>query len=98
MNSSKSISAPTYPIEILSCSVASAEHLSSDRVIRVAEQIRLMGVGRTQYYELAKSPDFPEEIVLGKRARGRWLSEMIAYINSRKHRACTAMGEGGSNA
>ena len=59
---------------------------SWDRVIRVAEQIRLLGVGRTQFYELAKAPDFPEEIVLGKRARGRWLSEMIDYIDSRKHR------------
>ena len=61
------------------------ERPSWDRVIRVAEQIRLMGVGRTQFYELAKNPNFPKEIVLGKRARGRWLSEMIDYIESRKH-------------
>lgn len=64
-----------------------ASHPHWDRVIRVAEQIRLMGVGRTQFYELARAPDFPEEIVLGKRARGRWLSEMVDYIDSRKHRA-----------
>ena len=66
--------------------VGIASHPQWDRVIRVAEQIRLMGVGRTQFYELARAPDFPKEIILGKRARGRWLSEMITYIDSRKHR------------
>ena len=71
---------------------------SWDRVIRVAEQIRLMGVGRTQLYELAKAPDFPEEIVLGKRARGRWLSEMIDYIDSRKHRIPRFREEGSNDA
>ena len=71
---------------------------SWDRVIRVAEQIRLMGVGRTQFYELAKAPDFPKEIILGKRARGRWLSEMIDYIDSRKHRIASINYESGADA
>lgn len=70
---------------------------SWDRVIRVAEQIRLMGVGRTQFYELVKSSNFPEEIVLGKRARGRWLSEMIYYIDSRKHRIASVNNESSAN-
>lgn len=73
---------PIYPIKNLQPTLAKAERPSWDRVIRVAEQIRLMGVGRTQFYELAKNPKFPKEIVLGKRARGRWLSEMIDYIDS----------------
>lgn len=78
---------PTYTIQNLPSSVIKvASHPDWDRVIRVAEQIRLMGVGRTQFYELARAQDFPKEIVLGKRARGRWLSEMIDYIDSRKHR------------
>ena len=55
-----------------------------DRVIRTAEQLRLIGLGRTKFYDLAKESDFPKEIVLGKRARGRWLSELIAYIEKSK--------------
>lgn len=98
MNSSDDLNASIDPIENFPCSVATEEYLSSDRVIRVAEQIRLIGVGRTQFYELAKSPDFPDEIILGKRARGRWLSEVRAYINRRKRRTRTTLDEDGANA
>lgn len=70
------------------------ERPSWDRVIRVAEQIRLMGVGRTQFYELAKNPNFPKEIVLGKRARGRWLSELTDYVDSCKYQAPIGSAKG----
>jgi predicted DNA-binding transcriptional regulator AlpA len=83
----------TYPIENLPPALEMASRPSWDRVIRVAEQIRLIGTGRTQFYELSKDPNFPPEIILGKRARGRWLSEMVAYIDSRKHRVPTAINE-----
>jgi predicted DNA-binding transcriptional regulator AlpA len=71
--------------EMLPASFDNTKRPSWDRVIRVADQIRLMGVGRTQFYELAKDPKFPQEIFLGKRARGRWLSELTDYIDSCKH-------------
>lgn len=55
-----------------------------DRVIRTSEQKRILDVGHTHYYEIRKDPNFPKEIVLGKRARGCWLSELYAFIESRK--------------
>ena len=69
------------------------ERPSWDRVIRIKEQIRVIGMGRTQFYDLSKHPDFPEEIILGKRARGRWLSELFAFIDSRKHRIASTRNE-----
>lgn len=55
-----------------------------DRVVRTPEQKRILNVGHTHYYEIRKDPNFPEEIVLGKRARGCWLSELYEYIESLK--------------
>ncbi|MDF1706918.1 MAG: AlpA family phage regulatory protein [Paracoccaceae bacterium] len=71
---------------------------SWDRVVRIKEQIHVAGTGRTRFYELSKDPDFPEEIILGKRARGRWLSELIAFIESRKHRSAWLREEGSDDA
>ncbi len=97
MSNAKDSTAIIYPMENSPAEVVIVSHPSWDRVIRVAEQIRLMGVGRTQFYELARAPSFPKEIALGKRARGRWLSEMIDYIDSRKHSIASVNNESSAN-
>lgn len=55
-----------------------------DRVIRATEAARMLGVGRTSFYELVKGKDFPRPIALGERARGFLESELVGWLKSRR--------------
>ncbi len=54
-----------------------------DRIFRPKEVCRILSIGRTKFYELRKSGDFPAGVVLGERAVGWRASDIDRWIASR---------------
>ncbi len=52
-------------------------------VLRLADMIPYLNLGRSAIYHLRKDPDFPTPIRLGQRAVGWKRSEVDAWIESR---------------
>lgn len=44
-----------------------------------------LSIGRTKYYELNKTDaTFPKDVILGKRARGKFEHELDAWLESKR--------------
>ena len=54
-----------------------------DHILRPKAVCKVIGVGRTQLYELRKSGDFPPAIKLGKRSVGWRVSVIDGWLTSR---------------
>ena len=55
-----------------------------DRILRAADALRKLGIGKTSFYELAKTdPTFPRPIVLSARARGYSEYELDLWLAAR---------------
>lgn len=58
------------------------------KILRPKDAQAKLGIGRTKYYELNKNdPTFPEDIILGPRARGKLEHELDAWIESKREGA-----------
>ncbi|WML90865.1 AlpA family phage regulatory protein [Thiothrix lacustris] len=57
---------------------------ATDRAIRMEELKRLIGLSKTTIYEMIKNGEFDPGFLIGKRARGWYLSTAISWLESRK--------------
>lgn len=55
-----------------------------DRAIRMEELKHLLGLSKTTIYEMIKNGEFDQGFLIGKRARGWYLSTAIEWLESRK--------------
>jgi len=53
-----------------------------DRILRPVAAARMLGVGKTKFYDLAKSKNFPRAVILGARARGYLERELDAWLTA----------------
>lgn len=55
------------------------------KVLRPKAGQAKLGIGHTRYYELNKTdPTFPKDVILGKRARGKFEHELDAWLESKR--------------
>lgn len=57
---------------------------ATDRAIRMGELKRLLGLSKTTIYAMIKNKEFDPGFLIGKRARGWYLSTAIEWLESRK--------------
>jgi prophage regulatory protein len=58
----------------------------SERILKLAETLSMTRKGRTSMYDAIKANQFPQPVMLGKRAVGWRESDLIAWIESRPKR------------
>lgn len=56
----------------------------NDRALRLPEVVQITGRSRTMIYEDAKAGRFPKGFLIGARARAWLLSDVMAWLKSRK--------------
>ncbi len=61
-----------------------ASRIEADRILRPAELSKVLGLGKTKTYELINQRDFPRSVQITKSVRGWFLSEVIAWLQSRQ--------------
>ena len=55
------------------------------RVLRPRKIQEKLGIGKTTYYDLNKNdPTFPKDVLLGKRARGKFEDEVDSWLESKQ--------------
>ena len=56
----------------------------TDRALRLPEVIQITGRSKTMIYEDAKAGRFPKGFLIGRKARAWLLSDVMAWLESRK--------------
>lgn len=56
----------------------------ADRALRLPEVIQITGRSKTMIYEDAKAGRFPKGFLIGRKARAWLLSDVMAWLESRK--------------
>lgn len=58
----------------------------SDKICRLPDALSITGLCRSSLYQALKENNFPEPVLLGKRAVGWRQSDLMAWIDSRQKR------------
>ena len=59
--------------------------MTATRILRRAEVLRYVGLGKTTLYELISREEFPRPVQLGPRAVGWRAEEVEAWLDSRQY-------------